>query len=225
MMKSNLIVMLTHNDKTVHNALEVFESCKDLPVNYWGFKDVDLPKPEMRELIKAIKDAGKTSFLEVVSYTKDECMAGAEFAVDFGFDFLMGTLFFPEVWDFLEKKEIKYSPFVGQVSGSPSILEGTVDSMVEESAFLAEQGVHGVDLLAFRHKENPEKLAEDFIRRSKVPVILAGSIDSFARIDFVHNVNPWGFTMGSALFTKNFLPEGSFRQNLEAVINKMESID
>ena len=75
MMKSNLIVMLTHNDKTVHNALEVFESCKDLPVNYWGFKDVDLPKPEMRELIKAIKNAGKTSFLEVVSYTKDECLA------------------------------------------------------------------------------------------------------------------------------------------------------
>jgi hypothetical protein len=224
-MKSNLIVMLTHNDKTVHNALEVFESCKDLPVNYWGFKDVDLPKPEMRELIKAIKDTGKTSFLEVVSYTKDECLAGAEFAVDFGFDFLMGTLFFPEVWDFLKKKDIKYSPFVGQVSGSPSILEGTVDSMVEESAFLAEQGVHGVDLLAFRHKENPEKLAEDFIRRSRVPVILAGSIDSFERIDFVNKVNPWGFTMGSALFTKNFLPEGSFQQNLVAVIRKMESID
>ena len=225
MMKSNLIVMLTHNDKTVHNALEVFESCKDLPVNFWGFKDVNLPKPEMRELIKAIKNAGKTSFLEVVSYTKDECLAGAEFAVDFGFDFLMGTLFFPEVWDFLKKKDIRYSPFVGQVSGSPSILEGTVDSMVEESAFLAEQGVHGVDLLAFRHKENPEKLAEDFIRRSKVPVILAGSIDSFDRIDFVNKVNPWGFTMGSALFTKNFIPEGSFRQNLEALVNKMESIE
>jgi hypothetical protein len=225
MMKSNLIVMLTHNDKTVHNALDVFESCKDLPVNYWGFKDVDLPKNEMRELIKVIKDAGKTSFLEVVSYTKDECLAGAEFAVDFGFDFLMGTLFFPEVWDFLKKKEIKYSPFVGQVSGSPSVLEGTVDSMVEETVFLDSQGVHGVDLLAFRHKENPEKLAAEFISRSKVPVILAGSIDSFERIDFVNKVDPWGFTMGSALFTKNFLPEGSFRQNLEAVIKKMESID
>ena len=46
--------MLTHNDKTVQNALEVFESCQDLPVSYWGFKDVGLPYPEMRKLIKAI---------------------------------------------------------------------------------------------------------------------------------------------------------------------------
>jgi len=224
MMKSNLIVMLTHNDKTVHNALEVFESCMHLPVQFWGFKDAGLPQPEMRELGKAIKDAGKTTFLEVVSYTKEECLAGAEFAVDFGFDYLMGTLFFPEIWDFLKEKEIKYYPFVGEVSGSPSILEGTVDSMVEESGFLASQGVHGVDLLAFRHKEDPEKLAVEFIRRSKVPVILAGSIDSSERIDFVNIVNPWGFTIGSALFTKNFHPNGSFRENLEAVIKKMESI-
>ena len=225
MMNSNLIVMLTHNDKTVHDALEVFESCRDLPVNHWGFKDVGLPRSEMRELIKSIKEAGKISFLEVVSYTKDECLAGAEFAVDFGFDFLMGTLFFSEVWEFLKGRDIKYSPFVGQVSGSPSILDGTADSMIEESAFLAEQGVHGVDLLALRHKENPEKLAEEFISRSKVPVILAGSIDSFDRIDFVNKVNPWGFTMGSALFTKNFIPEGSFRQNLEGLVNKTESIE
>jgi hypothetical protein len=225
MMKSNLIVMLTHQDKTVHNALEVFESCKDLPVQYWGFKDVDLPKSEMRELIKAIKDAGKTTFLEVVSYSKEECLAGAEFAVDFGFDFLMGTLFYPEVWEFLKNKKIKYSPFVGKVSGSPSILEGTVESMLEETEYLASQGVFGVDLLAFRHKENPEELAAEFINRSKIPVILAGSIDSFAKIDFVNRVDPWGFTMGSALFTKNFIPEGSFRENLLAVIEKMESIN
>jgi hypothetical protein len=152
-------------------------------------------------------------------------MAGAEFAVDFGFDYLMGTLFYPEVWDFLKGKKIKYSPFVGKVSGSPSVLEGTVDSMVEETVFLNEQGVHGVDLLAFRHTDNPEMLAEEFIRRSKVPVILAGSIDSFERIDFVNKVNPWGFTMGSALFDKNFLPEGSFRENLEVVVKKMESIN
>lgn len=224
MMKSNLIVMLTHHDKTVQNALEVFESCKDLPVQFWGFKDVGLQRPRMRELIKAFKHAGKTTFLEVVSYTQEECLAGAEFAVDFGFDYLMGTLFFPKVWDFLKGKQIKYSPFVGEVSGSPSILVGTPDSMVEESSFLASQGVHGVDLLAFRCKDNPEKLALEFTNQSKVPVILAGSIDSFERIVFVNKVNPWGFTMGSALFTKNFDPKGSFRENLEAVIMKMESI-
>jgi hypothetical protein len=36
-MKTNLVIMLTHNDKTVKNAIEVFQSCKDLSINNWGF--------------------------------------------------------------------------------------------------------------------------------------------------------------------------------------------
>ena len=223
-MESNLIVMLTHDDKTVQDALEVFEACKDLPVNFWGFKDVGLPQPEMRKLIKAIKDAGKTTFLEIVTYTEEECRRGAEFAVDFGFDYLMGTLFFPGVWDYLKGKDIKYFPFVGEVSGSPSILEGTADSMVKESEFFKSEGVHGVDLLGFRYPNDPESLSREFIQRSAVPVVLAGSIGSHKRIEFVNDVNPWSFTMGSALFNKNFLPNGTFRENLENVIEKMDSI-
>lgn len=223
-MKSNLIVMLTHDDKTVKNAREVFESCKDIPVSFWGFKDVGLPQSEMRALIKALKEAGKTTFLEIVSYTEEECQAGAEFAVEFGFDYLMGTLFFPEVWKYLKDKPIKYFPFVGEVSGSPSILEGTPESMVKESEFLNSQGVHGVDLLAFRHTSDPENLAREFIAQSAIPVVLAGSISSNERIEFVDQVNPWAFTMGSALFNKNFLPNGTFRENLEKVVEKMDSI-
>ena len=80
-MKSKLIVMLTHNDQTVHNALEVFEACKDLPVECWGFKDVGLPVEEMKALVGAMKMAGKTTFLEVVTYTEAECMRGAKLAV------------------------------------------------------------------------------------------------------------------------------------------------
>ena len=78
--------MLTHNDKTVKNAQEVFEACKDLPIEYWGFKDVGLEKPKMVELINAMKAAGKTTFLEVVTYSEEECMAGAKLAVELGFD-------------------------------------------------------------------------------------------------------------------------------------------
>ena len=35
----NLIVMLTHNDKTVKNAYEIFEKCKDSKAEYFGFKE------------------------------------------------------------------------------------------------------------------------------------------------------------------------------------------
>ena len=39
-MNAQIIVMLTHNDRTVKNALEIFEESKSLPVQLWGFKDV-----------------------------------------------------------------------------------------------------------------------------------------------------------------------------------------
>jgi len=39
----SLIVMLTYNDQTIPDALQVFGNCKDLPVKFWGFKDVGLP--------------------------------------------------------------------------------------------------------------------------------------------------------------------------------------
>ena len=41
-MLDKIIIMLTHNDKTVPNAIEIFEENKDLPIQYWGFKDVGI---------------------------------------------------------------------------------------------------------------------------------------------------------------------------------------
>ena len=87
-MKPELIIMLTHNDVTVKNAAEVFDSCKDLPATRWGFKDVGLSKEEMIALNRAMKEAGKTTYLEVVTYTEEGCLEGARLAGECGFDFL-----------------------------------------------------------------------------------------------------------------------------------------
>ena len=67
-MRPEIIIMLTHHDVTVKNAHEVFEQCKDIEeVKYWGFKNVGLPKDEMKALTAAMKAAGKTTFLKLVS--------------------------------------------------------------------------------------------------------------------------------------------------------------
>ena len=95
--KSELIVMLTWNDKTVENAIEVFEGAKHTDVNYWGFKEVGLPKEEMIRLVKLIHEAGKTAVLEVVAYTEDACIDGAKVCAECGFDILMGTMYFESV--------------------------------------------------------------------------------------------------------------------------------
>ncbi len=219
-MKDKLIVMLTHHDVTVKNAKEVFESCKDLPVQNWGFKDVGLPPEEMKELCGLMKAAGKTTYLEVVTYTEAECMRGAKLAVECGFDILCGTIFYDSVAEYIKQHELKYCPFVGKVYGSPSVLEGTPASCLEQEAEYRAKGAYGIDLLGYRYSQgDPEAFSAEFIKGSKLPVVLAGSIDSPARIEAVRKMNPWTFTMGSALFDKKFVPEGSFRDNLIKVVS------
>ena len=217
---SELIVMLTHNDVTVPNALEVFTSCRDLPVKYWGFKDHGLEPAAMKQLVDVMKANGKTTFLEVVSYTEEECMRGARLGVECGFDYLLGTLYFDSVYEYVKKTDLKYCPFVGKVSQTPSILEGTVEEMLAQEAAFADKGIYGTDLLGYRYTgENVDEFCVDFVKGAKHPVCLAGSIGSEERIEKVKKMNPWTFTMGSALFAKNFVKNGTFRENLEYVIN------
>lgn len=222
-MESKVIIMLTHNDKTVKNALETFEACKDLPIEFWGFKDVGLPKDQMIELINAMKAAGKTTFLEVVSYSEEECMAGAKVAVELGFDYLMGTVYHKSVFDYLNTQDIKFLPFCGKVYGSPSVLEGTFDEIIDDANKLLDMGVDGIDILAFRHKQGAE-LAEEYCKRIDRPVVVAGSINSPERIEFINRINPWAFTIGSALFAQKFAEGEDVRKNLEVVVDCMNSL-
>jgi hypothetical protein len=221
-MKSKIIVMLTHNDKTVENALSVFDSSKDLDVCFWGFKDVGLSKPKMKELVDAMKRANKKTFLEVVTYTTEECLAGAKLAVELGFDYLMGTIYHESVMNYIKNQKINYLPFCGKVYGSPSILEGDIPLIIDNAKWLLNQGVYGIDLLAFRHADGIG-LTEAYCASIKKPVVIAGSINSKERINFINRVNPWAFTMGSALFTQNFAPQKDFRTNLQTVLEYIQS--
>ena len=59
--KPELIVMLTHHDETVSNALEIFNELKDESVGHWGIKDVGLGQAPMQRVVAAMKSAGKTT--------------------------------------------------------------------------------------------------------------------------------------------------------------------
>jgi len=220
-MRPEIIIMLTHNDVTVQNAAEVFESCKDLDVKLWGFKNVGLPKDQMKSLASAMKAAGKTTYLEVVTYDEASCLDGAQTAIDCGFDVLCGTIYYESVHKLLNEAGVTYMPFVGKVSGSPSILEGTNEEIIANAKELMAKGIKGFDILAYRHVVDGEKLAREFCAAVDAEICIAGSINSFARIDTMFDIGPASFTMGSALFTKNFVKDGSFRDNLKAVADYM----
>lgn len=219
--KPELIIMLTCNDITVSNADEVFEACKDLPAQHWGFKDIGLSKEEMIELNSRMKEAGKTTYLEVVTYSEEGCVAGAELAGECGFDHLTGTVYYPAVDKILKQYNIKYHPFAGKVGGSPVALTGTIEEIVEDSKRLIAAGAAGVDLTAYRYLDgDPMELAYavgNAIGMDKLTI--AGSVGNEARMDAMTELGCHAYTMGSALFNGNFVKGGSFRENLEYVLN------
>ena len=216
-MKPELIVMLTYNDKTVEDALELFNRLKDTPVTHWGFKDVGLPPEEMKKVVDSMNAAGKTTYLEVVSLTEEEGLAGAKLAAECGFNILMGTVFFDSINDYLKDKPVKYYPFPGHVHSHPSILDGTIAEIVQHARDMQAKGVDGMDLLTYRYTGDAPKLLREVVKATGVPLVSAGSIDSFDRIAEVRDTGAWGFTIGTAFFEKKFVPQGSFRENMMAV--------
>ncbi|MDR0852652.1 MAG: hypothetical protein LBN36_09155 [Clostridiales Family XIII bacterium] len=223
-MKTKLIVMLTHNDKTASNSLALFEDTKDLPVDLWGFKEVGLPVPQMKALLHAMKTAGKTTFLEVLSQTEEDCMKHAKFAVELGFDYITGTIFHESVWAYLKQNNIKYFPFVGKHFDDGS-MDGDIDEMIAEGKRFAEKGVQGISLCPFRYKGEQTTLGDEFLQATAIPVIVAGSINNRERMAYVDSIGTWAFTVGSALFNGTFVKDGSFRENLIALIDLMDSIN
>ena len=196
--------MLTYDDLTVPNAYEMFDACKSSKAAFWGFKEEALPVPEMRALFDYMKANGKRTVLEVVAYEPEECMAGALTAAECGVEIMMGTVYSDAVNRFCADRGIKYMPFVGEVSGRPSVLKGTAEGMIAEAQRYLAKGVYGFDLLGYRFEGDMARLNREFVRRVPAPVCIAGSVNSFRRLDEVKQTAPWAFTVGSAFFDKCF---------------------
>ena len=223
-MNPEIIIMLTNNDMTVTNAEEVFESCKDLPAKKWGFKDIGLPKEEMIQLAKKMKDAGKETYIEIVTYTEEGCLEGAKLAYECGFDYLTGALPFDSVFEYAKEHNLKYSPFCGTVGGSPVALSGTIDEIVASAKDCIAKGATGVDLTAYRYVDgNPIELTRAVVEAIGADkVCIAGSVGNVERMNEMKEAGVAEYTMGSALFNANFVKDGTFRENLEFVLDYLK---
>ena len=213
--KPELIVMLTHNDRTVKNASQVFAQHHTARAKYWGLKEEGIPFEEMKRLYAQMRASGKTTVLEVVEYTEQKCLDGAKMAVACGCDILMGTMFFDSVNDLCRKAGLRYMPFVGKVSGRPSVLEGSAEEMIPEAENCLTKGVYGFDLLGYRYTGDAAVLNREFVSRVDAPVCLAGSVNSYERLDEVKACGPWAFTIGSAFFENRF--GGDFGAQIDKV--------
>lgn len=199
-----LIVMFTKDDRTVPEALELLSECCACKVRYLGIKEQGLSARQMRAFFDTVRSQGKIGVLEVVAYTEEECLAGAHLAVECGCAMLMGTLFYESVNAYCRKNGVRYMPFVGDVSGRPSRLCGSVERIVDEARKCVENGVYGVNLLGYRYDGDAVALVRAVTETLDAPTCLAGSIDSYERLDEVARLSPTFFTVGGAFFDHAF---------------------
>jgi tryptophan synthase alpha subunit len=205
---SHFIFMLTKDDRTVTDALQVYAGLSRSPLRYVGFKDIGLPLDELKALARLIKNDGKQVMLEVVSTSREAEMRSVEAAVQIGVDYLLGGRHAEDATRLLKGTEIRYFPFAGHTVGHPTKLTGSIDDVVDDAVRLAAlPGVHGLDLLAYRFAGDVEELTQRVVRAVDVPVIAAGSIDRADRVQAMRRAGAWAFTVGSAVFDGSFLAE------------------
>ncbi|MGA2294018.1 MAG: 1-(5-phosphoribosyl)-5-((5-phosphoribosylamino)methylideneamino)imidazole-4-carboxamide isomerase [Acidimicrobiales bacterium] len=199
---TNFIFMLTHSDSTIDDALDYVGELADTGLRYIGFKDVGATPQRQRDIAKAARDAGFETMLEVVSTTRDDEINSVRAALSAGVDWILGGTQPDAVLPLLAGSSVRYCPFPGRVVGHPSVLEGSIDEISRSAASLtAMPGVHGLDLLAYRHRSaNIEDLTRAVVNASAGPVIAAGSVVRDEQINMLASAGTWGFTIGSAIF-------------------------
>ncbi|MGA3405986.1 MAG: hypothetical protein ABSD49_09680, partial [Candidatus Bathyarchaeia archaeon] len=83
-MTTEFILMLTHHDVTVPNALDLFQKVSRTGLKCAGCKDIGLEISKLRQLFSSMKSVGMKSFLEVVTMKEEEHFRGVDVALDIG---------------------------------------------------------------------------------------------------------------------------------------------
>lgn len=122
--------------------------------------------------------------------------------------------------DFCRVNHLNYLPFVGKITGRPSVLEGSLEEMINEANAYIAKGVYGIDLLGYRYTGDAALLNRNFVKNMKVPVCIAGSVNSYERLQEIKDVSPWAFTIGGAFFENKF--DGTMKEQIDKVYNFMK---
>jgi hypothetical protein len=217
--------MLTYHDVTIPNAIEVFEEAKGTGLNFVGCKDIGLPIEKLQELFKIIKREKMKTFLEVVSCDEAKHFEGVEKAIHVQTDYLIGGMpnLTRKTLEYLkeEKADLKFCPYIGKVVGHPCLLEGGIDEIINEGLEFEKIGVDGINLLLYRYGGDVDLLLEKIVNTLSIPIISAGNIDNFEKIDKVKRKGVFAFTIGGAILEKKFAPGKGIREQIEAVLSRL----
>jgi len=218
---TEFIFMETYNDMTKSDAIKVYKEIRDTKLKFIGFKDIGLPIEKLKELHSMMKKDGRTTFLEVVSASEKDTIRSTKVALELGVDYLIGGTYIESTLPLIKNTKIKYFPYVGKIVDHPCKLRGSIEEMVEDTKKVKKMGIPGINLLAYRYNADVEKLMEK-VGDVGIPMIVAGSIDSFERVREMKKLDVWAFTIGGAIFDKKFVSNGSLKDNINAVLKEIK---
>ncbi len=223
----DFIFMLTKDDKTIVDCLRVMDEINEIELGHIGFKDIGVEKDTLRFLNKKIKDAGSTSYLEVVSTTREAAQNSIRLARELGVDRVCGGQEMAFATKLLRDTGIDYLPFAGAPVGHPTKLEGTGKVIAADCSAAVDVGCFGVDLLAYRAVDaDPLVLVRNARRALKDAYLLvAGSIERVEQIEDIYHAGADGFTIGSAVFDGKFSRGlGQIQSQLAYILDKANKL-
>ena len=218
----DFIFMLTRDDATVANALDLVGAVQPLALKHIGFKDVGAEPETLRRLTAAIRESGASVWMEIVSTSREEELRSIALGRDLGVDFLMGGVGADEGVRILEGSATRYLPFAGKPAGHPTKLGGAADEVEAHCRAFMDLGCAGVDILAYRATDAEPLDLVAACRRGfgdKGKVVVAGSIDCAERVAAVRAAGADAFTIGTAAINCAYAPgAGPIESQLRAVL-------
>jgi hypothetical protein len=218
----DFVFMLTRNDATVGNALDLVETARELGLRHIGFKDAGADAPMLRRLTQAIRAAGASPWMEVVATTREAELRAVALGRDLGVDLLMGGVHVEEALRILDGGATRYLPFAGKPSGHPTRLGGSAAEVEAQCRAFAAMGCAGVDILAYRATEAEPLDLVAACRRGFLDqgaVVVAGSVNSAERVAAVRAAGADAFTIGTAAIEASYAPGvGPLAAQLRAVL-------
>jgi hypothetical protein len=225
----DFVFMLTRNDATVENALDLVEIARELGLRHIGFKDIGAEASMLRRLTTAIRAAGARPWMEVVSTTREAELRSVAVGRDLGVDLIMGGVHAEQALRILEGSETRYLPFAGKPSGHPTRLGGLASEVEAQCRAFAAMGCAGVDILAYRATEAEPLDLVAACRRGFLDqgtVVVAGSVNSAKRVNAVRAAGADAFTIGTAAIDASYAPgAGPLAAQLRAVLEDCGAMD
>jgi hypothetical protein len=218
----DFVFMLTRDDTTVENALDLIEVARPLMLRHIGFKDVGAEPSILHNLTAAIREAGAAPWMEIVSTTREAELRSIALARDLGVDLLLGGVHVEDGLRILAGSATLYLPFAGEPSGHPTRLGGAASEVEAQCRAFAAKGCAGVDILAYRATEAEPLDLIAACRRGlgeKGAVVVAGSVNSAERVSAIRVAGADAFTIGTAAIDCAYAPgAGPLAAQLRAVL-------